>query len=152
MNKVLTSLLLVSSLAWSGYEAALAYFSRERSVAISSPNRQNYVVVDADIWKYAQPDLADVRLYDGQAQVPYALVTQSGGNSAQESPARILNLGKVAGRTEFDLDVGSLAEYGRVRLELAAKNFINRAQVEGRKSVNDRSGTDLGSTTLYDFT
>jgi hypothetical protein len=152
MKSVLTALLLISFLAASGYEAAIAYFSRERTVAISSPDRQNYVVVDADIWKYARPDLAELRLYDGQAQVPYALVTQSGGSSTQDSPARILNLGKAAGQTEFDLDVGGLAEYDRVRLTLDAKNFINRAQVEGRKTANERSGTDLGNTTLYDFT
>jgi hypothetical protein len=152
MKSVFTALLLTSFLAGSRYEAAVAYFSRERSVAISSTDRQNYVLVDADVWKYARPDLADLRLYDGEAQVPYALVTQSGGSSAQDSPAKILNLGKAAGRTEFDLDVGGLAEYDRVRLVLDTKNFINRARVEGRKSPNDRSGTDLGSTTLYDFT
>jgi hypothetical protein len=152
MKSIFTVMLLASFLASSGYEAAVAYFSRARSVAISSADRQNYVLVDADVWKYARPDLADVRLYDGQAQVPYALITQSGGSSTQDSPARILNLGKNAGRTEFDLDVGGLAEYDRVRLVLDAKNFINRAKVEGRKSLNDRSGTDLGSTTLYDFT
>jgi hypothetical protein len=152
MKSIFTAVLLASFLASSGYEAAVAYFSRARSVAISSADRQNYVLVDADVWKYARPDLADLRLYDGQAQVPYALVTQSGGSSTQDSPAKILNLGKAAGRTEFDLDVGGLAEYDRVRLALDTKNFINRAKVEGRKSPNDRSGTDLGSTTLYDFT
>jgi hypothetical protein len=156
MKSILTSLLLISSLAASvaasGYEAAIAYFDRERTVAISSSDRQNYLVVDPDIWKYARPDLDDVRLYDGQAKVPYAILALNGGSSTQDSPARILNLGKVAGRTEFDLDVGGLAEYDRVRLTLDAKNFINRAQVEGRKSANERSGTDLGHTTLYDFT
>jgi Protein of unknown function (DUF3999) len=152
MKSVLTGLLLIFFLATSGYEAAIAYFSRVRTVAISSPDHQNYVVIDADIWKYARPDLADLRLYDGQAQDPYAVITQSGGSSAQDSPARILNLGKAGGQTEFDLDVGGLAEYDRVRLTLEAKNFINRAQVEGRKTVNERSGTDLGNTTLYDFT
>jgi hypothetical protein len=71
MKSILTSLLLISSLAASvaasGYEAAIAYFDRERTVAISSSDRQNYLVVDPDIWKYARPDLDDVRLY-GQAQ------------------------------------------------------------------------------------
>jgi hypothetical protein len=79
MKNLLTAFLLTSLLAASGYEAAIAYFSRERSVSISSADRQNYVVVDADIWKSARPDLADLRLYDGQAQVPYALITESGG-------------------------------------------------------------------------
>lgn len=153
MQSIFTALLLASFLlAVSGYEANIAYFRRGRTVAISSTDRQNYVLVDADVWKYARPDLADLRLYDGQAQVPYALITQSGGSATQDSPAKILNLGKAAGRTEFDLDVGGLAEYDRVRLVLDTRNFINRTQVEGRKSPNDRSGTILGSTTLYDFT
>ena len=152
MKNTLAAFLLTTLLAVSGYEAGIAYFSRERSVAVSAPDRQNYLLVDADVWKYARHDLADIRLYGGQTQVPYALVTQSGGSSTQDSPAKILNLGKASGRTEFDLDVGGLPEYDRVRLEMDAKNFINRAQVEGRKSPNDHSGTDLGSTTLYDFT
>src|SRR5579863_1903603 len=148
MKDLFTAFLLTSLLAASGYEASIAYFSRDRSVTISAVDRQNYVVVDGDIWKYARPDLADIRLYNGQTQVPYALVTQSGGSSTQDSPAKILNLGKSAGRTEFDIDVGAVAEYDRVRLSLDTKNFINRAQIEGRKSVNDRSGIDLGSATL----
>jgi Protein of unknown function (DUF3999) len=151
MKSILTALLMTSFLTGPGYEAAIAYFSRERSVTISSSDRQNYVLVDADVWKYARADLSDLRLYDGQVQVPYALIGQSGEGSTQDSPARILNLGKAAGRTEFDLDVG-LAEYDRVRLVLDAKNFINWAQIQGRKAPNDRSGTDLGGTTLYDFT
>jgi Protein of unknown function (DUF3999) len=152
MKSILTTLLLASFLTGSGYEAAIEYFSRERSVNISSPDRQNYIVVDSEVWKFARPDLADLRLYDSQTQIPYALITQRGSSSTQDSPARILNLGKIAGRTEFDLDVGGLAEYDRVRLVLEAKNFINRAQIQGRQAANDRSCTDLGSTTLYDFT
>jgi hypothetical protein len=152
MKNPLTVFLLTSLLAATGYEAAIAYFSRGRNVIISSPDRQNYVVVDSDVWKFARADLSDLRLYDGRVQVPYALITQRGGSSTQDSPARILNLGKIAGRTEFDLEVGGLAEYDRVRLVLDAKNFINRAQIQGRNAPSDRSGTDLGSTTLYDFT
>ena len=135
-----------------GYEAAIPYFSRGRNVSASSPERQNYFVVDADIWKFARPDLADLRLYDGQTQVPYALIKQSGGRFSEDSPARILNLGKTAGSTEFDIEVGSVAEYDRVRLVLDAKNFIDSVRIQGRKAPNNRSGTDLGSSTLYDFT
>ena len=39
-----------------------------------------------------------------------------------------------------------------MRLRVDAKNFICNAQVQGRQNPNDRSGTDLGSSTLYDFT
>jgi hypothetical protein len=93
-----------------------------------------------------------VRLYDGQSQVPYVVHKQSGGSTTQESEAKVLNLGAVAGQTEFDVDTRGFEEYDRVRLELDAKNFINSAQVEGRHAVNDRAGAKLGASTLYDFT
>src|SRR5437867_665726 len=143
---------LAVSIAALGYEAAIPYFTRSRSLTVSSPDRQNYVVVDPDIWKFSRNDLADLRIYDGQSQVPYALIKQSGGSSNQETAAKILNLGSVGGHTEFDLDVGGLQQYERVRLEVDAKNFINGTQVQGRGNPNDRSGSNLGSSTLYDFT
>jgi hypothetical protein len=143
---------LLVLLAGSTYEPAIAFFSRARDVTHISVDDQSYFVVDSDIWKFARPDLADLRLYDGESQVPYALKKQTGGSSREESAAKLLNLGAVAGHTEFDLDVRGMSEYSRVRLNLEAKNFISTAQVQGRQSPNDRLGTDLGSTTLYDFT
>lgn len=139
-------------LAGSGYEAAIPYFSRSRTVSVTSPERQNYFIVDGDIWWFARPDLSDLRLYDGETQVPFVLVKQSGGSNSQEIATKILNLGEVAGHTEFDIEVGEAPEYSRVRLQLDAKNFINTARVQGRRAPNDRSGTNLGSSTLYDFT
>lgn len=149
-HKLLLACLALSATA-AAYEAAIPYFSRSRSANVPGSS-QAYIVVDSDIWKYARPDLADIRLYDGQSQVPYALAKESGGRTAEETSAKVLNLGNVAGHTEFDLDVSALAEYDRVRLQLDANNFINNAHVQGRKSLNDSSGVDLGSTTLYDFT
>jgi len=146
-----STLLIVAILA-AVYEPSIQYFARTRTVNMAAPNRQNYLVVDPDIWKFSRPDLSDLRLYDGQLQVPYALVTQAGASSNEESAARILNLGKVGDHTEFDLDVRSLNEYGRIRLQLDLKNFINSARIQGRRDLNDRAGTDLGSSTLYDFT
>ena len=146
------SVLLFLALLAAAYEPAIQYFSRTRTVNVTASDRQNYFIVDPDIWKFSRPDLSDLRLYDGQQQVPYALIKQTGSRSREESPARILNLGKVVDHTEFDLDVRGLNEYGRVRLQLDAKNFINSARITGHRDLNDRAGTDLGSSTLYDFT
>jgi hypothetical protein len=149
--KAIAALMLTFVLT-AGHEAAIPYFARTRTVNVSADDRQNYIVIDPDIWKSARNDLADIRIYDGQSQVPYALVKQSGGSFNQETAAKILNLGSVNGHTEFDLDVGGLQQYERVRLDLDAKNFINGTQVQGRQTPNDRSGAELGSSTLYDFT
>ena len=149
-----TFLIIVASvmLAAAGYEAAIPYFSQSRSISVSAPDKQNYVALDADVFAHARSDLTDVRIFDDQAQVPYVLIRQSGGSSTQESQAKILNLGSVGGRTEFDIDTSGFDEYDRVRLQLDATNFINNAQIEGRRTPNDKSGTKLGTSTLYDFT
>lgn len=144
--------LLVVLFVSTGYEAAMQYFSHVRDVTHIDPGRQNYFVVDPDLWKVARPDLADLRLYDGQSQVPFALRKQVADSSRQETAANVLNLGTVAGQAEFDLDVRRVTEYSRVRLSLDAKNFVGTAQIEGRQNPNHRSGTQLGSGTLYDFT
>ena len=143
---------LALSAAAAAYDAATPYFARSRTVTADAPATQDYLIVDADVWKFSRPDLADVRLYDGDSQLPYALVKQSGGSSTEETSAKVLNLGSVGGHTEFDLDVSALSEYDQVRLQLGTKNFINHAQVDGRRALNDRSGVNLGSSTLYDFT
>jgi hypothetical protein len=146
------AMLLITLASGFGYGASTAYFTRTRTVSIGAPDRQNYIVVDADIWKYARPDLFDLRLYDGNQLVPHALTTRAGGVSHEEVPAKLLNLGEVGGHVEFDVDMGSVPEYDRVRMEIDAKNFVNTARVEGRQSLNDRSGVNLGASTLYDFT
>ena len=134
------------------YEAAIPFFSHVRDVTVSAPYRQNYIMVDRDIWAHARPDLSDIRLYDGQAQVPYVLSEQHGGVSSAEQEAKILNLGSVAGHTEFDLDVSAPAEYDHIRLQLTAKDFVNIAQTEGRDELSKHQGVQLGKSTLYDFT
>jgi hypothetical protein len=70
----------------------------------------------------------------------------------QEKPANILNLGESGGRTEFDIDTDGFEEYDHIRLQLEAKDFVNTAQIEGRRTVKDTSGIKLGTSTLYDFT
>jgi hypothetical protein len=150
--KALLVVIASVTFAATGYEAAVPYFSQTRTISVGAQDRQNYLPLDGDVFAHARPELSDIRIYDGQAQVPYVLIRQSGGSSTQESQAKILNLGSVAGRTEFDIDTSGFDEYDRVRLQLNAKNFINSAQMEGRRTPKDKSGTNLGTSTLYDFT
>ncbi len=133
-------------------EAAIPYFTNVRDVQVSQPDHQNYLVVDEEIWSHARPDLADLRLYDGQAQVQYALSAQYGGLSAEQQEAKILNLGSIAGHTEFDIDVGAITEYDRVCFRIDAKDFVATASVAGANALGQGPITELGPSTLYDFT
>ena len=132
-------------------EAAIAYFSNARQVQIAQPDRQNFFVIDEEIWSHSRPDLGDLRLYDGQSPVQYLLSEQRAGISSEEVEARILNLGSVAGHTEFDLDAEKLATYDRIRLRLEANDFVATASVAGANALGEKSSTALTPSTLYDF-
>jgi len=129
----------------------LSFLSNVRDVRIATPERQNYFVVDEELWQHARPDLSDLRLFDGETQVPYAMTIERGGVSSAETQARILNLGSVGGQTEFDLDAGGISEYDHVRLQLETKNFVSNASVTGKDAPAQGHGTTLGNSTLYDF-
>jgi len=130
---------------------SISYFTNVRDLRIAQADRQNYVVVDEEIWTHARPDLADLRVYDGESQVQYALSEQRGGTSSHETSARILNLGSVGGRTEFDLDMGEVGEYDRIRLQLDAKDFVATASLAGSNQLGAKPATQLPPATLYDF-
>jgi hypothetical protein len=132
-------------------ESAIAYFSNVRDVQVTQPARQNFFVVDEELWNHARPDLGDLRLYDGDTPVQFSISEQRAGISSEEVDARILNLGTVAGHTEFDLDAEALANYDHIRLRLDAKDFVATASVAGANALGQSSSTDLAPSTLYDF-
>jgi hypothetical protein len=144
--------LLLAFAAPTAPEPAIAYFSNLREVRVSQPGRQNYFVVDEEIWNHARPDLGDLRLYDGDSPVQYFLSEQRAGISSEEVDAKILNLGSVSGHTEFDLDAEGIAAYDRIRLRLDAKDFVVTASVAGSNALGQPSPTELTPSTLYDFT
>ena len=131
---------------------AIPYFSNVRDVHVTQPERQNFFVVDEDLWSHARPDLGDLRLYTGESAVQYALSEQRAGTSSEETEAKILNLGSVSGHTEFDLDAARITEYDRVRLRLDTHDFVATASVSGGNAPGKEGTVELPPSTLYDFT
>jgi hypothetical protein len=133
-------------------EANPRYFGFVRDVQIQEPARQNFIVVDADVFAHSRADLADLRLYGGDRQVPYKLVEARAGSVSEEREVRVLNLAKIGDHTEFDLDMDGVPEYDHIRLRMNAKDFVVRASVEGRDSLSGgRAAPWPEPSTLYDF-
>ena len=132
-------------------QSAIAYFRKVRDVHISDPGKQNYFLIDEEIWSHSRSDLSDLRLYDGELPVQYALSQQGEGFSSDEVEAKLLNLGLVSGHTEFDLDMQGLAEYNRLRLRLDAHDFVATASVSGGDGPGKAASVQLPPSTLYDF-
>lgn len=131
-------------------EAAIPYFAVVRDVHIAQADRQNFFTIDTALWNHSRPDLGDLRLYDGNSPVQYFMAEQSAGVSSEDAEAKIVNLGSVAGHTEFDLDANGIVEYDRIRLHLDAKDFVATVSVSGGGELGQAS-TELPPVTLYDF-
>lgn len=130
---------------------AREYFKFVRDISIAQPAKQNYVLVDKAVWPHSRPELAHLRLYAGDVQVPYALSEEEETPSTLEHEARILNLGVRGNRTEFDIDIGGESEYNRVALRIKATNFVASATAEGSDSAGPSARRKLSTSTLYDF-
>jgi hypothetical protein len=152
MKRGLLALLFLALAPSNSPESAIPYFTNLREIHIEQPDRQNFFIVDEEIWNHSRPDLGDLRLYDGDAPVQYSLSEQRAGISSEEVEAKILNLGRVSGHNEFDLDAEGLAAYDRIRLRLDAKDFVATASVAGSTVLGQAPLTDLTPSTLYDFT
>jgi hypothetical protein len=130
----------------------LRYFSTIRGVRVEDASRQNYLVLDPEVWQKARPDLADLRLYDGDRQVAYVHMQARGSASTGEHEVKILNLARIGDHAEFDLDMQGVPEYDHVRLKLDARNFVASASIEGREELKGGKRAPWPTpSTLYDF-
>lgn len=129
---------------------AISYFKYQRPLQ-AAPGGQRYVAVDEQIWKNARLDLGDLRLYNGQQEVPYALTEERGSRENDTKDVRVLQQSVVGGKTQFVIDMADVAEYDHIALKLAAKNFVAHARVEGQDDLHGTQWALLAEPILYDL-
>lgn len=132
------------------FASSVSYFKYHRPVQPVQPGQQ-YIVVDESIWQHARPDLGDLRLYNGEAEVPYALKTEHGGTEHEHKPVPVFQQATVGGKTQFIIDMRELAEYDHVDLKLSTKDFVAHARVEGQDDLHAAKWAGLGDSILYDL-
>jgi hypothetical protein len=142
--------LKLMALAWMA-GAAVSYFQYERPVQTTGTGVQSYVAVDETLWSHSHAALGDLRLYAGDMEVPYAVVTECGSSEHATRNIRVLQPGTIGGKTRFFLDMEGLVEYDRIDLTLASRNFVVKAEVEGQDDLHGPQWVALGRTVLYDL-
>ena len=140
--------ILLASIVVTG--PAIPYFKYQRPVQ-AQPNGQRFVAVDEQIWKNARPDLGDLRLYNSQQEVPYALMVERGSRENDNKDVSVLQQSVVGGKTQFLIDMTGVAEYDHIDLKLTAKNFVAHARVEGQEDLHGKNWALLGESILYDL-
>jgi hypothetical protein len=130
---------------------SISYFKYQRQIQATDSSGQHYAVVDETFWRHAHPDLNDLRLYAGEKEVPFQLTVERGGTETELKKFRVLEPATVGGKTQFLLDMSAVPEYDRIEMNLATKNFVARARVEGQDDPHGTRWAVLGTTTLYDL-
>jgi hypothetical protein len=129
---------------------AIPYFKYQRPVQ-TQPGGQQFLAVDEQTWKNARRDLGDLRLYNGQQEVPYALIVERGSRENDNKEVSVLQQSLVGGQTQFLIDMTGVAEYDHIDLKLATKNFVAHALVEGQEDLHGKDWALLGESILYDL-
>lgn len=138
-------------LAFLSATPAISYFKYERQLGPIPSGGQHYIVLDESIWQHVRPDLADLRIYSGEKEVPYTVAIERDGSRVEQKKLVVLQPGTVDGKTQFLLEMTDIPRYDRVELKLQTKNFVAHARVEGADDPHGTRWSNLGTTTLYDL-
>lgn len=129
----------------------LQQYSRyRRNIVLSGGAGQTCAIIDAEMFPHAAASLKDIRLYQGERELPYA-ITLSEPIQADSTAARVLNLGVRGHSIVFDLEMSD-RPYTDVDLDLAGHDYLATATVTGVDAPQSTSATHLGEFTLFDLT
>ncbi|MGB0123062.1 MAG: DUF3999 family protein [Silvibacterium sp.] len=127
------------------------YFRYERPI-LNTPaqKQQTCLTLDATTFAHAGPQLASLRLYNGDTETPYSV---SAAPPVQSSINRIapLNAGLTNGAATFDAALPD-GTYSDLDLTIDAHDFIATVRVSGSQTQTAVHPTGLGSYTIFDFT
>lgn len=129
--------------------AETRYLRYQRPVQVAAAATQACVPLDADIFAKVSPGLADVRLYLGDKEVPFSIVTAQAAATAPR-PVLPLNAGVRAGRTEFDAPMPP-GTYSDVELQIAGHDFQAKVEVSGSQAQGSSDARRVGTYTIFDL-
>jgi Protein of unknown function (DUF3999) len=151
MKKVLSSLLWFALILHADFQGTS--WKYRRPVAIGDGAPLAVLNLDRGIYMHAQPDLADLRIWNGQEEVPYVLDKMSGSHQQAEVSSTVLNQGvTAAGDLELTVDVGARADRKHNGLRLSTSKINFRQRVSVATSDNARAWTRVRNDGyIFDF-
>lgn len=126
--------------------------TQNQTSAQSQTSSQSCAILDPQIFPHAAASLKDLRLYQNNREVPYA-ITLSEPQQPDSDTATVRNLGLRGRSIVFDLEMPH-RPYTDVTLNLTGHDFLATATatVSGTRDPNYANQTHLGDFTLFDLT
>jgi Protein of unknown function (DUF3999) len=126
------------------------YFRYQRTITQPARPGQSCAILDPALFPHAAASLKDLRLYQDNREVPYA-ITLSEPQQPDSDTATIRNLGLRGRNIVFDLEMPN-RPYTELILDLPEQDFIATATVSGTRDPSYANQTNLGEFTLFDLT
>ena len=132
------------------------YFRYERPIQMQTQQGgQACLIIDAEIFAHAAPQLADLRLYANEVETPYT-IRIAATVAGDQVTYPVLNAGVRDGQTVFDAELPFAAAmpdayYSDVYLNVTAHDFIATVMVSGSQSKSGKPETKLGEFTIFDL-
>jgi hypothetical protein len=153
-SALLFALLLWQSAASDTPAADQQYLRYQRTITLPSGQNQissqSCAILDPQIFPHAAASLKDLRLYQNNHEIPYA-ITLSEPQQPDSDTATIRNLGLRGRSIVFDLEMPP-RPYTDVTLNLTGQDFLATATVSGTRDPTYANQTHLGDFTLFDLT
>ena len=132
----------------------IRYFHHQRPLQNTAQHpTQACLSLDPAIFSHAGPQLADLRLYRGTRETPYAIHLAESAAVVPDFQTSMapLNLGQQNGQTTFDAELPE-SHYSDLQLNISTQNFIATVTVSGSRTQSGTSATKLGEYTVFDLT
>jgi Protein of unknown function (DUF3999) len=144
--------ILISLMLLFFVQADQRYFRYQREITITpvQEQKQTCATLDVNTFAHAAPGLADLRVYRGTQETPYALRVAAPVSTEQAS-IQPLNLGSRDGSVVFDAEMPQ-GSYSSLQLDLQEQNFIATIEVSGGQTQAANGATRLGTYTVFDLT
>lgn len=146
-----SALLLLLFTATAPDEGGTRHLRYQRPVLLDGGSTgQTCMALPPDVFPHAARDLQDVRLFQGEREVPYALRVAT-SHPAMPTVRQLNNLGTVNGNTTFEADPPP-GSYNEATLESTAHDFIAAVTVTGIPAGKGVAPVTLGTFTIFDLT
>jgi len=128
MKKLASSLLLGALLLQADFQ--LSAWKYRRPLSIDGTAGLAVLNADRGTYIHSQAGLADLRIVNGQDEVPYVLEKMSGSNSREDVSSSVADQGATSSRgLELTVDVGDGHRHNGIRLSTPRSNFRQRVGI-----------------------
>ncbi|HEX3031869.1 MAG TPA: DUF3999 family protein, partial [Bacillota bacterium] len=127
--------------------------SQTSAAAEAGAEQYARVMLDGQTFDHAVPGLADLRIVQGAAEIPYYVSTHTTSPEVKTFSAAMLNNSLVvAAYSSFVLDLSEIKQpHNKLSIQTTSTNFLRRVEIEGTDKLSNPWNKLTTTDHIFDF-